>query len=415
MKQLMSRAGMFALVAVVGIVIAGCGGSSDSSDSSGSESASAGEIPEGPITIGAPLALTGDISFVDSGMKQGIDLAVSEINSKGGVDGHEIEVVTADTKSDPATIGTAAQEVIDQGIDFMIPTFDYDFGGPAARLAMGQDIVSVSGAGDPRYGLEGIGDLMFNVYPGSPTEGAVGAEFAYNDQGWKNVYVLTDQTFNHAKTVCSAFKERFTELGGTISGDATFKGTDRSIATQVTDLRNAAGETDAIMMCTVGDGGVSALRQIRGGGIDSPVILDNAYDGTYWFKAAPSDGDIYVISVGAVTPGVTDSELQAKILKDAEAQSGEPVTFGVGTFAGYSSVQAIADAVEATGTIDSDAIRDELETFKNKDLAIGPVTWTEECHVPLGEAMQILKVDPAKSSQEYVTTIKPTEVPDSPC
>jgi branched-chain amino acid transport system substrate-binding protein len=407
------------MLAVIGTLAAltGCGSSSDDSSTAStgsSTAASSGNIPDGPITIGAPLALTGDLSFVDSGMKEGIDLAIADINAKGGVEGHMLELVTADTKSDPPTIGTAAQEVIDKGADFMIPTFDYDFGGPAARLAMSNNMVAVSGAGDPRYGREGIGQYMFNVYPGSPTEGAVAAEFA-TDQGFKNVYVLTDETFNHAKTVCSAFKERLGELGGTVTGDDMFKGTDRSIASQVTRMRGKAQGTDAVMLCSVGSGGTNALRQIRGAGIDVPVILDNAYDGSYWFDAAPKGGELFVVSAGAVTPGVTENPLQKHILEAVEKSTGKPVTFGVGTFAGYSSVQALADAIEQAKSTDPDAVKEALETFKDKELAIGKVTWDEKCHVPLGAEMQVLKVDVSQKKQEFVAAIKPEKTPPSSC
>ena len=158
-------------LAAVGMA-AGCGGSSgDGGAAQSSSPKAAPAIPAGPITIGAPLALTGALNFVDSGMKEGIDLAISDINGQGGVLGHKLKLVTADTKSDPATIGTAAQQVIDAGAQFMIPTFDYDFGGPSARLAMTKKMITVSGAGDPRYGLAGIGPYMFNVYPGQPDRG----------------------------------------------------------------------------------------------------------------------------------------------------------------------------------------------------------------------------------------------------
>jgi branched-chain amino acid transport system substrate-binding protein len=265
----------------------GSGGGSSSGSGGSSPSSGSSSIPAGDITIGAPLALTGALNFADGPQLQGIQLAIADINAKGGVLGHKLKLITADTKSNPPTIATAAQTVLNGGAQFMIPTMDYDFGGPSARLANAHKMLAVTTAGDPRLGLQGIGPYMFNVYPGSPTEGAVAAEFAYNDKHWKHVYVLTDQTISHAKTVCAAFKQSFTRLGGTISGDDTFKGTDQSIATQVSRMRAAQANTDAVLECSLSTGGISAMRQIRGGGITKPIILDNAYDGTYWFSALP--------------------------------------------------------------------------------------------------------------------------------
>ena len=59
----------------------------------------------------------------------------------------------------------------------MIPTLDYDFGGPSARAACAKNIPAISEAGDSRYGLQGIGRCLFNQFP-SGSEAAIGATFA---------------------------------------------------------------------------------------------------------------------------------------------------------------------------------------------------------------------------------------------
>jgi branched-chain amino acid transport system substrate-binding protein len=402
------------LCIVLSGVLTACGSSGGSKHSSKSASSGPPPIPKGPITIGAPLALTGALNFADGPQLQGIQLAISDINAKGGVLGHKLKLITADTKSDPPTIATAAQSVIDKGAQFMIPTMDYDFGGPAARVAMAHKMIAVTTSGDPRMGLQGIGPYMFNVYPGSPTEGATAAAFAYNFKHWRSVYVLTDETISHAKTVCPAFEKTFKELGGTISGDDTFQGTDQSIATQVTRMRAAASKTDAIMECSLSTGGISALRQIRGGGITQPIILDNAYDGTYWLSALPpKPGQIYVVSLGAVTPGQSQSPLQDHILKSILAKSGKPVSFGVGAFTGYSAVQTIAMGITETKTLDSATIKARLEKFTNVPLAAGSITWTPTCHLPVGKPMQMLQI--VNGAEKYLTTITPTNTPKSVC
>ena len=40
-----------------------------------------------------------------------------------------------DGKSDPATVGNVAVQLIDQGADMIIAPCDFDFGGPASREA----------------------------------------------------------------------------------------------------------------------------------------------------------------------------------------------------------------------------------------------------------------------------------------
>src|SRR4051794_14642868 len=171
MRRLLLLLGL-ALAAVFG---AGCGGDdngssgNDQSATTATASASAsGVIPAGPIKIGMPIALTGTINLFDGDMLVGAKAAVQEINAKGGVLGHWLEIVTADTQSNIAKGANAALDVIGKGAQFIIPTLDYNFGGAAARTAVSKKLIAMSSAGDTRFGLK-IGPTMFNLYPGAPT------------------------------------------------------------------------------------------------------------------------------------------------------------------------------------------------------------------------------------------------------
>jgi len=78
-----------------------------------------------PIKIGAALALTGDASTWGEAEKNGINLAVNEINSNGGVNGKRIEVVFEDTKSSSKDSISAVQKLVSfDGLSYIIgPTW----------------------------------------------------------------------------------------------------------------------------------------------------------------------------------------------------------------------------------------------------------------------------------------------------
>src|SRR5688500_9160494 len=57
----------------------------------------------GTLKIGALLPLTGSGANYGKSLKQGIDLAVDDINRAGGVNGQRIEIVYEDSQSDPRT------------------------------------------------------------------------------------------------------------------------------------------------------------------------------------------------------------------------------------------------------------------------------------------------------------------------
>src|SRR5712692_9585610 len=78
-----------------------------------------------PIVIAMPLALTGVISFYDQPNLAGAQIAVEQINKKGGVLGRPFKIISADTKSDLGLIAGVANSLLAKGADLMIPTLDY--------------------------------------------------------------------------------------------------------------------------------------------------------------------------------------------------------------------------------------------------------------------------------------------------
>ena len=108
-------------------------------------------------------------------------------------------------------------------------------------------MLAIACAGAPGLGKQAIGPLTFNTYSGSPTEGAIHAEYAYKEKGWRDAYLLCDQSVEYSKVVCSAFETRGEELGGEVVGKDTFLQADTTIAAQVTRLRTAA-EPDIVLL-----------------------------------------------------------------------------------------------------------------------------------------------------------------------
>src|SRR5213592_1492925 len=94
----MKRLSSIAVVSAVALLTAGVGGSSTSSRSAASKS---------PINIGALTSLTGPFTPWGIQARDGMQLAVKEINAKGGVKGRPFNLVVEDDQSS-ATAGVDA-------------------------------------------------------------------------------------------------------------------------------------------------------------------------------------------------------------------------------------------------------------------------------------------------------------------
>lgn len=90
-----SRAGALLAAAAISAVAAACGSNSISSS------------PSSHIKVGMIAPLTGAFAPLGQGDEQGAEIAVSQLNSSGGIDGHKVDLIVKDDKTEPA------QSVID--------------------------------------------------------------------------------------------------------------------------------------------------------------------------------------------------------------------------------------------------------------------------------------------------------------
>jgi branched-chain amino acid transport system substrate-binding protein len=363
-----------------------------------------------PIVIGMPLALTGVISFYDQPNLAGAQLAVAQINARGGVLGRPLKIITGDTKSDLGLIAATAQQVVGKGAQFLIPTLDYDFGGPSARVgeAHKPPLISISNAGDPRFGRQGIGPHTFNQFPAGGGESAIAATFAWK-QGWRHPFVLKDLSISYSKTFSDYFTEAWTKLAGasSIAGTDTFMNSDPSIANQITNLRSAiqSKQADFIFMGSYAPGGASATKQIRAAGINLPIIGGAGFDGTFWLGAVPDLKSFYVVAGGVTAPGA-DPNPRRRAVYDAYFKKFNRVApLGEQTLNGYSAVVAFERAISRARSTSTDKVTAQLNRFRNEPLPIGNITWTPACHIDRTRGMAIVTF--SGEQERFVAEVKP--------
>jgi branched-chain amino acid transport system substrate-binding protein len=377
-------------------------------DATTAASGAGGEGSGEPIIIGAAVAQSGGFELYDNEVLTGIRYAMEQVNAKGGIDGRQLELVVADHKTDVAQVESATKEVLGKGADLVVTTADYDFGAQAALVAGQADVVSMGGAGAPEFGKEGLGPLHFNVYQGTPTEAAVMAEWGFSTKGWKHPYLLADTSIEYSKSVCELFEQAWNKVAGagSIAGKGTFLNSDPSIASQVSAI-NGASNADVLVLCSYPPGGASAIRQIRTGGIDLPILGVAAYDGTFWLEAVPDLSDFYyptMVSSAGDDPSAAVNEFLA---------AAKPAGGAIYALFGYEIVETLKLGVEKAGTTEGKALAAAIETFTDEPLLVGPTTYTTDCHIPLGRNMAMLEIQAGKPKfLEYVT---PKELPESPC
>lgn len=370
-------------------LLAGCGSSGGAA-----ESPSNGLPKE--IVIGAAIAKTGYMAPYDATFAA-VEQLIEETNTSGGIDGHKVRVIQADTRSDPQQVVLAVQEVIEDGADVLILSGEALNAAAASPLAEEHNLLNISNANEPGFGPPTTGRLSFSSFPSILSEGSAGASFL-RDRGVRHPFLFRDTSLIYGRAHCSAFQQTWEKFGGTIAGSTDFENSDESVASQVSELRSA--DADAVVMCSYPPGGAAAIKQIRAAGIDVPILGPGGFDGTFWLKGIPDTTDIYATSNGSAYD--PPDKATAKLFESLE-RTGVDTDVSSALLGAYAGGQLILGAIEETGSVDGDVLADALEA-KPHETIIGRLRYTRDNHhttrtwpiyvYSSGEPKLVAKVEP---------------------
>ena len=335
---------------------------------------------DGKIVVGFATAASGFMQAYDKPAQDAAMIRIDEINKAGGLLGKQIEVVTADTKTDRAEGAKAGLEVIDKGADIVIVSCDYDFGSPAALAAESAGKVSFFLCAESiKAGIQAVGPHSFSASVLAAVQGATMAEWAYTKKNARNFYRLLDTWTEYNKGICDGFDWMLPRLkDAKLVGEDTFKNDDASIAAQITRIKSLPAEPDAIMLCTMMPGAVSAIKQIRDAGIKAPILNGSGVDGSYWLNAVPNLSNFFVPVQGSIYGDDMNPKVNEFNATYKAATGGDPSSQYV--YPGYVLIEVWAKAVERAKSLDADAVVGELEKMKDEPTLFGPRTFTNEIH-----------------------------------
>ena len=188
------------------VVLAACASSGSSGSSGG------GSTSGGPITYGVLSCFTGRLASLGQAMLQGSQVAVSEINSAGGVLGRKLQLTTGDTGCDVADGVTATNQMLTKNVSGVI--------GPETQEINGiEPILDANHIVDEFQGGDTARDHQSDPYffRDSPSDSQLGVAMAlYGHQQNYTKAVMLFYSDPAAQTFLKPVSDTFTKLGGTI-------------------------------------------------------------------------------------------------------------------------------------------------------------------------------------------------------
>jgi branched-chain amino acid transport system substrate-binding protein len=294
--------------------------------------------------------------------------AAQDINKAGGVLGRPLKLIACDDRSDFAANGkSCALQMINAGAVALLTDCDADWSAPANLTAEAHKIPGISFcAGAPKFGVAGgDGPYTFSMGIATPNEADVAAEWAYQAKHWRKAYLLNDPVIAYDTTYCQYFAKRWRELGGTIAGQDTFQASAPSIAGQVARMRSTS--MDFVVLCSIPPEGASAIRQMRAGGVPTPIIMNVGMGGDYWFNTVPGISNAYQDGYDDWHGGDPRAFINSLTRRWA-AKYHMPNPRFPHAYMGYEALLMLADAMKKAGTTKGSAVANALRHLDVKGI-----------------------------------------------
>lgn len=296
------------------------------------------------IKIASIQELSGTGATVGTNFKNGMDLAIKEINAAGGILGKKIEVTHSDTQSNPGVAKGLAQKAVD---DNVFAVFGPGFSG-SILVSMsetkraeipnftGGEAASVTQQGNP---------YIFRTSFGQATSMPKVAR--YMAQNLK------------AKTVAVIFVNNDFGKGGR---DSVTKALDAFGAKVIADISTDAGQVDfsspvlkakqsnadVVFVYTNEEEAARALRELRKQGVTKPIVGETVLTSQKVIELAGDAANGAVAHVGLTTDAPIPN-MRAFRTKFEKAYNYIPDHNGI---KGYTSVYVMKAGIEKAGKVD---------------------------------------------------------------
>jgi branched-chain amino acid transport system substrate-binding protein len=323
------------------------------------------------VRIGVFMSLTGDTANFGISSTNGIKMAADEVNSAGGINGKQVELLVQDDRSDASEAATIVTKFVTQDqVHAILGEVASSRSIAAAPIAQNAKIPMLTPSStNPEVTKKG--DFIFRSCFIDPVQGAAIAQFAAKTLGAKRAALMVDRKQDYSTGLEKVIREVFTKLGGQIVVTQSYQSADQDFNAQITDIKGANPEI-IFLPGYYGDVGLFA-KQARDKGVTIPILGGDGWD-------SPS---LYQIGGAALTgcyfsnhysPDDADPLVQ-KFVTDYKARYGTVPDALAAT--AYDAARIMFDAIKRANSLDGTAIRNALAATKEFPGVTGKVTFNE--------------------------------------
>lgn len=327
------------------------------------------EDKSGEVSIGVVLPLTGPLAATGQLMKQGLELALDEINN-AQLSGTTLKFIIEDGMSTPEGAVAAFNKLIHaDGVSVILGPATSDATQAAFPVAQENQVVAISPTSGAR-GLSAIGDFVFRVPLATNIVALKGVEATHTKLGYQRVATMYDETSVFPTDRDTALREAFTAIGVEVLTTEVFQSGDTDFSAQLTRIKTL--EPDAIFVSALPPEKPGILIQAHELGISVPISMSSLTSVDVQAAGAAAEGAITFIG----WLSTDDTPRNQAFVQNYNMTYG--MTPNVFATASYTSVYILAEAIKNAQATDAISIRDALANISNLDTVFGKFSFNAD-------------------------------------
>ncbi|NNN19304.1 MAG: ABC transporter substrate-binding protein [Acidimicrobiaceae bacterium] len=344
------KSGVVALaVASSALLLAACGSSSGAVSSTSTTAKTVQTTAaQGPIKIGMITSLTGPYTPLGTNDKLGAEQEVAAINSAGGINGRQIDLVVEDDQTNPTQAVVDFKTLQSDGVVAVV--------GPVFSSSCMAIISGVESAKIPTIDTcaddAQVTPVRQYVFMTPPTTLIVGQQLlAYMKYKGLTKMAVAYDTTAFGESGWSEMKSLASQYGVSFVYNGSFSATATTFTSILTAVKSSGAQ--GLMVWGAGPAEVGLTSQFKSMGLTIPLLFSHAEASTLYTKPAGAAGNGVIIgsSIGGIGPSLPSAYPGRSIITDFantfQKNNGYyPPEFG---FDAGGAIAMIAKAIQANG------------------------------------------------------------------
>lgn len=311
--------------------------------------------------VGAVVSLSGSLEAYGRNMKNGMTLALDEINGAGGIKGKKLDIHFEDDMSTEKMAVAKSEELIQNvHVPVIVGGANSNITLAMAPVCEKNKVVLLSpAASSPK--LSGIGRYVFRNYPSDTKEGKIMAEYAVRRMKVRTVAIVYIDN-DYGQGLESVFKDTFTRLGGAASIVKPYPPNTTDFAAIVKELK--ANPTDGVYIIGYYTEIAAFLQEVQKQKLTSKLISVEAVAQPMILEIAPEAAEGLIYPQPPFNPDSSDPEIQKFV---AAYRAKFPTKPDLDAAFSYDAIKIVAKAIESCSTYPLD-LRDRIADTNYKGI-----------------------------------------------